>query len=530
MALKDLFSSLFDISDNYDRIARFHHDVPPWGYAPGAHPRQWDPMAVLRRVEDRKDPTRIGIVGAGAAGIHLAWLLKRRGFQDVTLLEQSGRVGGKVHTVEHGGFRHELGACYTTPAYHEVRAMLAMFGLDEYIPVAGRTVYDEDNRGSEFGDWVAAELKASLKADGDWRHRLPSKLLILLVLFEINRYNRIFHKMFGKFDGQLPPRPAPETMKMLDCSFIDFLKDNKLELLVPLMRLFQSAQGYGYLEDVPAFYGLMWNNPDTLKIAPEQLTAEPKSGEKGNDYPGGNLVAKGMIRLYQAMVSDQDLQIRLHQQVQQIRRGDEVEVDTVDTQTGAQATHRFDRLVIAANARQALGWLAEPTDAEQELFHDQVVHGMTTSLQVGIQKDRHAIDSWFYNVRPGGDHRVITQRLTEAFFNDRFDSKPRDRPDARVTFQYGAVAADEETIDRLYDEHYEKFGVQDAETVGRFYWLDYFPHWKNAGGVMAQKPWRVLDIQGDTNTYWVGGSVSFESLNDITCYNLLLMHQHFDQA
>jgi len=36
---------------------------------------------------------KIGIVGAGPAGIHMAYLLKRRGFKNVEILESSNRLG-----------------------------------------------------------------------------------------------------------------------------------------------------------------------------------------------------------------------------------------------------------------------------------------------------------------------------------------------------------------------------------------------------------------------------------------------------
>ncbi len=41
---------------------------------------------------------RIGIVGAGPSGIHMAYSLKEEGFRNVKILEKSNRIGGKsVH-------------------------------------------------------------------------------------------------------------------------------------------------------------------------------------------------------------------------------------------------------------------------------------------------------------------------------------------------------------------------------------------------------------------------------------------------
>ena len=41
--------------------------------------------------QSRKD--RIAVVGAGSAGVHMAYLLKRKGFTNITILEQSKRIG-----------------------------------------------------------------------------------------------------------------------------------------------------------------------------------------------------------------------------------------------------------------------------------------------------------------------------------------------------------------------------------------------------------------------------------------------------
>lgn len=41
--------------------------------------------------------SKIGIVGAGPAGLHMAYLLKKNGFTNVEVLEQANRHGGKSH-------------------------------------------------------------------------------------------------------------------------------------------------------------------------------------------------------------------------------------------------------------------------------------------------------------------------------------------------------------------------------------------------------------------------------------------------
>ena len=60
---------------------------------------------------------RIGIVGAGSAGIHMALLLKQKGFKNIEVLESSGRTGDKSYTIMHRDVPHEMGTCFLSRDY-----------------------------------------------------------------------------------------------------------------------------------------------------------------------------------------------------------------------------------------------------------------------------------------------------------------------------------------------------------------------------------------------------------------------------
>ena len=71
----------------------------------------------------RKDA--VCIVGGGFSGVHLAFLLRRRGFQNVTIFEAEDRLGGFIHTYTPpagtgDGVTRELGAAFLSPDYDEV--------------------------------------------------------------------------------------------------------------------------------------------------------------------------------------------------------------------------------------------------------------------------------------------------------------------------------------------------------------------------------------------------------------------------
>ena len=58
---------------------------------------------------------RIGIVGAGPAGLTAGHYLTKAGYSNVTVLEKNHEVGGKTQTVEHNGQNYEMGGYHEWP-------------------------------------------------------------------------------------------------------------------------------------------------------------------------------------------------------------------------------------------------------------------------------------------------------------------------------------------------------------------------------------------------------------------------------
>lgn len=57
-----------------------------------------------------KSEPHIVIIGAGAAGIAAASKLVENGFEDITILEAEGRLGGRIHSIPFGNAIVDLGA------------------------------------------------------------------------------------------------------------------------------------------------------------------------------------------------------------------------------------------------------------------------------------------------------------------------------------------------------------------------------------------------------------------------------------
>merc|ERR1711964_855629 len=86
----------------------------------------------------------------------------------------------------------------------------------------------------------------------------------------------------------------------------------------------------------------------------------------------------------------------------------------------------------------------------------------------------------------------------------------------------------EETLSRYIPGGSEKIDWMGQKY--RFPW-PYFSRY-TADGVRKGLPWDLADAQGDRtkmpHTWYVGGSVVFESVNDIIAYNLRLLRRHGD--
>ena len=71
------------------------------------------------------------------------------------------------------------------------------------------------------------------------------------------RYAERHYDLFGKYKGALMQKPEKDVFEKISGTFEQFLDRNNLKQLVPLLRRTNAAQGYGYVNEIGAIYGLM---------------------------------------------------------------------------------------------------------------------------------------------------------------------------------------------------------------------------------------------------------------------------------
>ena len=94
---------------------------------------------------------KVCIVGAGPSGIHMALKLKKLGYDDVTIFEKSGRVGGKSYDVQFRGSPYPMGTIFLEPTYFDNVVPLAReYNVGEILPLPSVGMWTSNQGGSNI--------------------------------------------------------------------------------------------------------------------------------------------------------------------------------------------------------------------------------------------------------------------------------------------------------------------------------------------------------------------------------------------
>ena len=218
--------------------------------------------------------TRVCAIGAGIGGLHMAAQIQKGWDCNITILEQSNRFGGKLESLPGMfGSVHELGACWLSSSYRHVRELISEYEVQTAERKAGPTgsrdvlVDAETHKTVDLQDYIYEQVE-HLELPEFLLPFIPNKLGAIPVFSASKRYISLHRKLFGKMSPNYTMLPEPKTQEQLDLlkmPFADFRKQHGLEALLPFCAFAQTAQGYGFLDSVSAFYGLIWINPEMLQ-------------------------------------------------------------------------------------------------------------------------------------------------------------------------------------------------------------------------------------------------------------------------
>ncbi|XP_062618213.1 uncharacterized protein LOC134279817 [Saccostrea cucullata] len=459
---------------------------------------------------------RIAIVGAGISGVHMASLLKERGFKNVKIFEQRNEVGGKAYSRFYRGVYNEFGTIFMTDTYDQVARLVR-----RYTP---RSRIKSKNKSSlmvkdfEFTTW--AERLALNTGE-----RSPQAAL-RRIKAAVGRYDRIHHCLFGNYSFELMPRPTPEVMRQIQGTVQDFLERHDLMLIAPIFRTYLTTNGYGFINDTAAIYGLAWVTPEVIKG-----TFTPENGF---------WILEGAFQsIVNEMAKQNNLNVHLGTNVERIQRfpgpgGIQITYSTKGHPT--IRTENFDFLILSP-AMSSLLNIVDFNAKERNLFSRLYNGNFVTTLIESDNGIRGNDAQTYYNDAVDQDNYPVY--LTYNFYHAqnnitkedhrlgiRENGPERNPQETQMYYQYGYEKPWAKDTDFMIQSKLaaflKKFRKTNPRILEQIKWGYYFPRF-SAEDADRGYLWDILDMQGQFNTWYIGSSVYFESMESVIEYNNLLM-------
>ena len=432
---------------------------------------------------------RIAIVGAGPSGIHMAYLLKKKGFQNIVVFEKNEGIGENSCTVVLRDTLPDMNTCYVQPDVgNNVIELARTFGLLESAKLSFfNAPSDQLSTSVNYSSYILTE---AMKLN-------DPKIAVQKLFAAITDYIRLHRELFGKYYGALMRKPHPKVMKILNCTFLEFIEKYYLTLLNPLLVMSKTG-GYGYADDVSALYGLMWNTPNRLIGCAAGIFEK-----KASSYP----IESGLQKLWETLKTSQKIDVRFTVKISQIvRRNDKVLINF----STSKKWEEFDFLIWTSNLH-----LIEARELDKRIFSKSTFPWSTIMLDESLHGhfDHEASNIWL----------TAIEKKREPTCEDGSRSGGTDGSCTRsgTTNQHGKEKTEEPTLSEIFQKHFTGMNASEIEEIQRemcTHFLRFSPQ-DMAAGIL----WDIFDIQGSRRTWFAGSSVVLDSVQSVLEYNIQLV-------
>jgi len=338
---------------------------------------------------------KIAVVGSGISGLAAAWLLDRR--HEVHLFERRTRLGGHTHTVVHDVEGRRLPLDTGFIVYNETTYPNLTRAFTE-LEVATRS--------SDMSFSVSCPDPDIEFASHGLRGLFAQRSLVfsatyLRLLVDIVRFGRRGRRVLA-------------ASADANATIAEFLEEG---------RFSEAFARYYLMPMIAAIWSTGSEKASSYPRDPLLRFLRNHGLLQVTGQPEWRTVVGGSTSYIDAMVRSFKDRIHLGSGVSGIaRRADEVEIRLENG-----SSHRFDHVVIAAHADQALAMLAEPTPLERDLLGRWSYSANDTWLHTDaslMPRRRAAWASWNYLVSGGGDPR---DRVSMSYHLNRLQGLSEER-------------------------------------------------------------------------------------------------------
>lgn len=437
--------------------------------------------------------SKIAVIGAGAAGIHMATELKKKGFNNITIFEKNNRIGGKTYSYVDKGIAHELG---TTGFSVSRSAPLKQF-LFDIFPEGSEKMHKIRMFDMVKNAWCKEGTSFLKKAIFFYRFSKCRK-----------RFNEIFKALKAKGFPYQMDKIDKEILETLSLSMKDFLKKHNLSFLYKGLNNRFVAYGYGNLDEIPAYYGilLMQHNfivPNTYYFF-----------SSGNDS------------LWKKAAEQYNLSVELGAKVSNINHSLyelEKTVQLTIEQNGQEREETFDFVILTT---PYLFTNQLPNEAKKAFQHIKSFQYAASIVELDKRKDSQSYHTFEFPKKTTGkfNNDVVVLINSGKIYEVATENQPETQR-LHTCLQLTQPNLKDQVIEKIPSEVNRNFsrtnGIQGIHK--QHLWKHYFPH-ISSEGIAKGAMQAIHDAQGKDGLWYIGSSVAGELTTLVTEFNEQLLN------
>ncbi len=471
--------------------------------------------------------SRIAIIGAGPAGLSTAWFLAKHGFENVTVLEKLGRVGGLCKSITIKGMSYDIGANYVTWAYTETLKIADELGAETYEEKPYTSIeINEDGTSARYRPLEEAVLYNPIKKKKiKFWDLMVAAIRYLIIRFKIR-------KIIDRPDylAKINKETHPELCK----SFMDWLRDHRLDDLTTLFEFPITIMGYGQLRHIATPYALRYMSLKTffpMVVQPLPLIGPILS----LFFPWPRRFSEGFQRLWERVAWFTN--VRLNIKINSIKRDPTAaespiiidfnkphqEMNELDYSENVKM--HFDYLILACPLTQDVfdGLKLDKTPGEDIFKKIHINPYCMTTYWVDNMDMPEPIAPILPLPKIGKPWAVARQFQHNGNHFTQFYTRTKESKTLEEMNQDEVEVKKEvkkliELLNGKIDETHSKW-----ETYDRFTYFQHVEPEDIADGFYK----KLADLQGQDRTFYVGGVTDFELIEPIVQHSKYLVEKHF---
>ncbi|CAN1200142.1 Long-chain-fatty-acid--AMP ligase FadD32 [Linum perenne] len=430
--------------------------------------------------------TRICVLGGGPSGISAVYALAKLGYRNITVLEKHHTVGGLCESVDIEGRVYDLGG-----------QVLAKNSAPVIFHLAKEA-------GSELEEMDSHKLALIDSSTGKYQDNQVADDYVSVISLTLGLQDK------AKATGRIGVHAVSELASDLTPTY---LESHGLKTVPKSVAYGYTASGYGFVQDMPYAYI-------------HEFTRTSMAGKIRR-------FKDGYTSLWKKLSESLPIEIHCQAEVQAIRRdSNAVRVDVKRSNSGVE-TLEFDKIIVSGSFPFRTGKtyrspithssasedeVMDLSDLEKELFSKvQTIDYYTTVVKIKGLEDMPV--GFYYFGEFMEDPATIGHPVAlQKYYADS---------DIFLFWSYGNSAdIMGPTVTGLALKVVESMGAK-AEQVVLQRRFKYFPHVSSQDMKNGFYEKLEVELQGEKNTFYVGGLMAFELTERNSSYSMALICKHF---